>query len=251
MADTLTDYSEKYLAQYAACGFETVLVAVRRGVVLQFLATHHPRRILEVGCGLEPLFLHCSDFESMTVVEPSAEFVEEARKRAASDARVQVLKGYMEELTPELRSLQPDAIVVSSLLHEVPDPARLLETIHDVSTPQTLVHFNVPNVRSFHRLLALEMGVISDLFEPSETEKRFHRHSRFDRASFERALNEGGFEVLEFGTYFVKPFTHAQMEALLSSGSIDRKVIDGLAGMAKYMPDLGCEMFANVRAVKR
>jgi len=109
------------------------------------------------------------------------------------------------------------------------------------------VHFNVPNVRSFHRLLALESGLIGDLFEQSETERRFQRHTRFDRERLEALLRANGFEILDSATYFVKPFTHAQMDALVQSGTCGPEVIEGLDRMTKYMPDMGCEIYANVR----
>lgn len=247
MTDFRADYAAKYLEQYATGGFETILVGVRREQVLEFLRRHPGARVLEVGCGLEPLFLFWDDFEAMTIVEPSAEFVAAARERAAGDPRIDLKQAYLEDVADGIQASKPDVIVVSSLLHEVPDPERLLASLRAVCSPQTVVHINVPNVRSFHRLLAVEMGVINDVFEQSEIEKRFHRHTRFDREKFDAMLRGAGFDVLESGTYFVKPFTHAQMEALLSSGAIDMRVIEGLNRMTRHLPEMGCEMFANVR----
>ena len=247
MPDVRSDYSARYIAQYAAGGFETILVAVRREQVLRFLRRYAPRRVFEIGCGLEPLFLFWNDFDSLVVVEPSTEFVAAARERSAGEPRIEVVEAYLEDVAEDLAARRPHAIVVSSLLHEVPDPSRLLASIAAVCGPDTVVHFNVPNVRSFHRLLALEMGVISDLFEQSETEKRFHRHTRFDRTKLDGMLAESGFDVLESGTYFIKPFTHAQMEVLVGCGAIDNRVIEGLNRMTHHLPDMGCEMFANAR----
>lgn len=247
MNDFLADYSARYLEQYAAGGFETVIVAIRRDQVLSFLHATSPRRVIEMGCGLEPLFLFSNNFDQWTIVEPSPEFAAAARQRAAGDPRIDIRKGYGEDLALEPATVPPDAIIVSSLLHEVPEPERLLAAVRSLCGPHTFVHFNVPNVRSFHRLLALEMGLIADLFEESEMETRFHRHTRYDRETFEAALRGGGFIVVEFGTYFVKPFTHRQMDALLASKAFDRRIIEGLARMTKYLPEMGCEMFANVR----
>src|SRR4051812_11360306 len=221
MTDIRADYAAKYFEQYASGGFETILVRVRRGQVLDFLRRHPGARVLEVGCGLEPLFLFWNAFEAMTIVEPSAEFIAAARERAAGDPRIELRHAYLEDVAEDLGDAKPDVIIVSSLLHEVPDPERLLASLRAVCSPGTIVHINVPNVRSFHRLLALEMGLIDDLFEQSEIEKRFHRHTRFDREKLHALLRGAGFDVLESGTYFVKPFTHAQMEALLSSGAVD------------------------------
>ena len=137
---------------------------------------------------------------------------------------------------------------MSSLLHEVPDPSALLQAVRCLATPSTTVHINVPNVYSFHRLLALEMGLIRSLFEPSATELRFQRHTRFDRESLLKVVADNGFRVLHFETYLVKPFTHDQMDALLRHGIIDLKTLAALGAMTKYLPDMGCEMFVEVRA---
>lgn len=52
-----------------------------------------------------------------------------------------------------------------------------------------------------------------------------------------------GLRVLERGSYFVKPFTHAQMEACLENGILSEKLLDGLDRMTKYMPELGAEIY--------
>src|SRR5205814_3065939 len=106
--------------------------------------------------------------------------------------------------------------------HEVPVARVLLRAVHDVGDERTVVHVNVPNVRSFHRLLALEGGLIEDVFEPSEMERRFGRHDRFDAVSLQALLESEGFRPFAIGTYFVKPFTHAQMDAVLASPAFDR-----------------------------
>lgn len=249
----IVDYTRKYTDQYKREGagwFEPVLVGIRRGKVVESLERYPHGRVLEVGCGLEPIFEWWSGFERLTVVEPCPEFV--ARARAAADGReaVEVVEGFLEDVAGSLippRGDFFDFIVVSSLLHEVSDPERLLATLRELSGPDTVLHFNVPNVRSFHRLLALEMGLIGDLFEASETERHFRRHTRFDRARLEGMLSVAGFEVLRFGTYFVKPFTHGQMEKVIDAGILPHSVIYGLDQMICHIPEMGAEMFAEAR----
>ncbi len=245
----INDYTAKYAAQYQGQGqgwFERVLVAARRQQVFASLNAYPHRSLLEVGCGLEPLFTYWTEFDRCTIVEPSSEFV--AKARAAAPAGVEVFKGFLEDVVSEIERHAPfDFVVLSSLLHEVPDAPRLLATVRRLCSTATVVHVNVPNVYSFHRLLALEMGAIRDLFEQSETEKKFQRHTRFDRATLNSLLERCGFEVLRFGTYFVKPFTHAQMELLIDSGTLEHRALKGLERMTKYLPEMGCEMFAEVR----
>ena len=240
-------YARRYAAQYGERSFETLLVAVRRQHVLDWLARYGARRILEVGCGLEPLVSHYDDFDAWWIVEPIADFAERARQVGAGDHRIRVREGYVEEQAEALADEALDFVVVSALLHEVREPLRLLEAVRSLCAPTTVVHVNVPNMLSFHRLLALEMGLITDVFATSEMDRAFGHHGRFDHARLIELLAGAGFRVAESGTYFVKPFTHAQMDAILRTGAFPPSLIDGLDRMTKYMPDHGCELYANAR----
>lgn len=242
------DYSEKYLEQYQNQSFETVLVQVRRKQVLVSLQRHSHRHILEIGCGLEPLFPHCADFDRYTVVEPVAEFAQHARDLAAGRNGIRVFEGCFEDLYSQFAIEQGfDFIILSSLLHEVPDPGKLLQGLRSICSAATVVHINVPNIYSFHRLLAFEMGLIEQISDKSATEVRFHRHTRFEMSSLRKIVLEHGFEVLTAGTYFIKPFAHEQMQRILDQGIVDHSVITGLERMTKYLPDMGCEMFVDVK----
>ncbi len=243
----IEQYAKQYAAQYADDSFETRLVAVRRQHVLRWLELQNARRVLEVGCGLEPLFSHYRPFDAWRIVEPVPEFARHALDLAADDQRIHVSEGFLEDQSPTMAGEDFDFIVVSGVVHSVPDPGRLLNAVRLLCAERTIVHFNVPNMLSFHRLLALEMGLIEDVFEPSEMDRAYGHHRRFDRRRFVEMLESAGFRVVESGTYFVKPFTHDQMDAILRTGAFPPALIDGLARMIRYMPEHGCELYANVR----
>lgn len=240
-------YSAEYAAQYQSQSFETVLVGIRRARVLRSMFAYPHRRVLEVGCGLVPLFTDVTDADTFTIVEPSAEFADRATRLVAGRAGVHVVRGFLEAAAPALAGQTFDFIVVSSLLHEVPDPLALLGAVHALTTLDTVVHLNVPNMRSFHRLLALEMGLVPDVFEPSETERRFQRNTRFDEPALHQMVESAGFRVLESGSYFVKPFTHAQMDQLAEIGMLDQRMVRGLDAMTRYLPAHGAEIFVDMR----
>jgi 2-polyprenyl-3-methyl-5-hydroxy-6-metoxy-1,4-benzoquinol methylase len=238
-------YQEHYAVQHGGGPgwFENALIASRRNQVLSALERHPHEDVLEIGCGLDPLIAHMRNTRSFTTVEPCESFVECARAAGA-----EVVQGFLEDVLPELEIRRPfDFVVASSLLHEVPDPSRFLDSVRTLCDPGTIVHFDVPNMRSMHRLLAVEMGLIPDVFEESETERRFQRTTRFDATRFRAALVCAGFEIVQFGTYFIKPFSHSQMEALIDSNIVSHDVIRGLEKLAAHLPDFGAEMFADVR----
>jgi SAM-dependent methyltransferase len=245
-ATDMEDYSARYLHQYQERSFETTLVAIRRAQVIDAMRRYPHGHVLEIGCGLEPLFQHVDGWERFSIVEPSEMFVENARRIAGGREGIEVIQGLFGRSLSELAGLKPDFIAVSSLLHEVPDAQELLAAVRDVTTGDAVAHFNVPNMRSFHRLLAMEMGLIADVFEPSEMELRFQRRTRYDLSSLVAIVEAAGFRVLRSGTYFMKPFTHAQMQAAVEGGIIDQRVIDGLAAVSRHFPGMGAEAFVDV-----
>jgi SAM-dependent methyltransferase len=239
-------YAAKYTEQYQRKSFEKTLVAIRRKQVLEFLGKYPGRSLLEIGCGLEPLFLHYDHYERYTIVEPSQQFVKHAQELLQDNRRVRLVPGYLEDQRKELAGDNYDTIIASSVLHLVPDPDVFLATLRALCGKDTVVHVNVPNIFSFHRLLALEMGLIERVDDRSLAEVRFQRQTRYDKMRLCAALEAHGFRIREFGTYFIKPFTHEQMEQILAQGICDARLIKGLEGMTKYLPDLGCEMYIVV-----
>jgi len=236
-------YSDEYISQHEEKSFsmEAVLSGERRAIELACIDRLEPSTILEVGCGLDPLFEHTSGVHSHTVVEPVDEFVDRARSAATGDT-VTVVQGELQDVTDQLEK-GFGLIVLSSLLHEVPDPNELLTAVRDVAGSRTKIHLNVPNVRSFHRLLAYEMGIIDQIDKTSEIESRFQRHTHFDEEKLRSTLDDHGFDVMEFGTYFVKPFSNAQLEEILEREIADESLIRGLRSMSKHLPDMGSEMY--------
>ena len=239
--------ADAYAAAYTESeGFERELVRLRRAHVLASMRRHPHDHVLEVGCGLEPLFAHYEDRRSHTTVEPAATFHDIAARLAVDHPGVRVLRGTMEELAPSLNAEGFDFVVASGVLHEVDDAGALLASLHAVCGPATVAHVNVPNARSFHRLLGVEMGLVATPFERSALGARLHRKRELDEASLRALVDGAGFRVLRFETYALKPFTHAQMEKLLASGMFPEGLLDGLDRMVRHAPGLGSEMSVEI-----
>ncbi|MBM4076830.1 MAG: hypothetical protein FJ267_14470 [Planctomycetes bacterium] len=91
------------------------------------------------------------------------------------------------------------------------------------------------------------MGLIQSLFDPSERSSQLQQHQFFDRQLLTELSEKSGFQVVNFATYLIKPFTHSQMEEVMKSGHFPNALISGLEKMAKYLPDMGCEMSVELR----
>lgn len=236
---------EAYSCSYRELPFEAIQSRYRRRVVLQQVAEFRPASLLEVGCGLRPLFTDLDPAIRVALVEPSADFASNARELAAGREGLMVVEGFLEQAPAELHPRGFDFIALSSLLHEVEEPQQLLQAVRPHCHASSIVHVNVPNAYSLHRLLAVEMGLIEDPFKLSSTQKLMQQHSTFDLHSLAELLREEGFRVQSSGSYFIKPFTHAQMQDLYDRGFLTEAHLDGLFRLSRRLPDFGSEIYIN------
>lgn len=234
---------EEYTKEYNISGFENYQVMYRRKKILEVLDRYSPKRILEIGCGMEPLFqyLKCR-YELYCVVEPSKYFFENALK--LSKGKNVICYNDFFYPTKELINKQFDFIICSGLLHELEQPEKLLEGIVKISD-NAIVHINVPNAKSLHRLIAVEMGSISNEYEFSERNMLLQQHKVFDLNMLIESVTRVGLRVIESGSYFVKPFTHNQMYQLIKNNIISEETLEGFYNISKYIPDYGSEIFVN------
>jgi 2-polyprenyl-3-methyl-5-hydroxy-6-metoxy-1,4-benzoquinol methylase len=238
---------DAYQREYGNLPFEESQVRYRKRKIIESIAKYRPRSILEVGCGFDPLFNHYRDYERFTIVEPGEEFARNARECAQLLQGVTIVHGSLECNVTILAATPYDFVVLSSLLHEIPETKNLLDATARLCGPETIVHVNVPNARSIHRLLAVEMGLIQDVHEKSETQQRMQQSQTFDTDSLTELVIQRGFEIVEKGTFFIKPFTHAQMASLQSSGMVTESMLEGLYKLSKHLPDNGSEIFMDLK----
>ncbi|MCX2717886.1 methyltransferase domain-containing protein [Helicobacter sp. MIT 21-1697] len=247
MQRDIESYTQRYLAQDFS-DFESYMVAFRRNKVLEFLAKQKPQNILEIGCGMESIAKYYKDYQSFSIVEPSKVFAQKAQEDFAQDNRVTIINDFIQPQVAHLKSQRFDCILLSSLLHEVENPKQFLSAILPLCPPPpTILHINVPNAHSFHLLWAYESGLISQLGGLSPTAKSLQQHTAFTLQSLSALVEEVGLEIIESGSYFLKPLNHGKMSLALQSGILDENLLRGLEKMVQYTPNLGAEIFVNAQ----
>ncbi len=91
------------------------------------------------------------------------------------------------------------------------------------------------------------MNIISDKFEESDNNKIFQQNTNFDLIKLKDIVEIQGLKVIEDGSFFVKPFSHKQMNTMMQQHIIDEKVLDGLFNLTKYIPQFGSEIYVNCK----
>jgi len=232
----IKNYAENYIKD-AGESFEDIMVKYRRKKVLKLLDKYAHRKILEIGCGLEPLFkfLDSNFYDEYTVIEPSKDFYKNAVNLAKNNHKI-ICRNEFFSANNDLKNKEFDFIIISGLLHEVERPNEFLAEVKKICRQNTIVHINVPNANSFHRLLAKAMGLIKDTTDFSARNVIYQQHNVFDLNSLENLVKSSGFDVMEKGSYFIKPFTHKQMYAMIKENIIDESVLDGLYTLNDTLP---------------
>lgn len=238
---------EQYTQAYVQSDFETMMVCYRRKMMLESLAKYPHGAVLEIGCGMEPLFKYMDGVERWVIVEPSSLFCQQARACVPPEQNITIIEGHIEDAVTQLSAVYFDLIICSSLLHELEQPEIVLSAIHTLCGEDTVVHLNVPNALSLHRLLAVEMGLIDSPHQLSPTQQRLQQHQTYDMAQLCELAEGVGFNAIESGSYFPKLFTNEQLQKSLEHGVFNREVLDGMYRMIRYFPDYGAEIYLNLK----
>jgi hypothetical protein len=243
----LTKYAEDYRQQ----PFDQTHLGFRRYHLIEQIKEFQHSRILEISCGKRPFFQDFTDFEELIIVEPTNAFYEHATELLNNspelDLKVVIMNDYFENVIDKLNSYNFDFIILSNVLQEIEDILPFLKGLYKICQKDTIVHIVVPNAKSFHRLLAFEMGIIDSVYQLSDRNILLQQKTVFDLKSLSELLMENGFSIIGEGSFFIKPFTHQQMHDMLEHNIIDAKTLDGLYKMTQYMPELGSEIFVNCK----
>ena len=236
------NYNLEYKQQVENREFEIEYVKIRRKEVLKAISKFKPKSILEVGCGLDPLFTELQYFEEYFLVEPQSEFIKNAKLLIDGNEKFTFINDKIENVVSTFKNTKIDFISLSSLLHEVEEPDLILKSIYNISNSKTIVYIDVPNMYSFHRLLGVELGLIKKISSDTLMHKRFNRKNNFDKKKLERLVLKAGFKVINCFSFFIKPFSHSQMQLMLKNEIISDKTLEALGEIVKFFPDHGSSL---------
>ena len=118
-------YSQDYINNY---GFESILVKYRRNKVLETLNNYKSKRILEIGCGVDSISNYYVNFDKWVIVEPSKKFLKTAVKDK-HNSNIEIYSDFFENIIDVLSNKNFDFVILSALLHEVPNTTSFLQKI--------------------------------------------------------------------------------------------------------------------------
>ena len=223
---------QTYEEDYNDLPFEADQAYLRRLETLKLLDSYKPARMLEVGCGMKPIFTDFKGFSHMTVVEPAEGFASHARSLAEQHdlaGKVAVKQAFLEGAG--LEDGEFDTILLVSLLHEVADPESFLKKAVSLGQSGARYMLNVPNQMSFHRQLAVKLGLIKEESELSAQQVKLQQNRIFNRQNLTELSESVGLRVLDSYTSIFKPFTHGQMQKLMDREILTREQVHAFCSM--------------------
>lgn len=246
MKRDIEQYAKDFLQPDYA--FEHILKKYRYQNIVAFLEKYCPQHILEIGCATQSLFDYYHDFKTWVVVEPGEFFCNEVKKSEFfNPKKIQIVQGLVEEKIDILKKYSFDFIILCGVLHEIKNQNEVLKSIYKLCNEKTLIHVLTSNNESFHLLWAQKSGLIKSNVELTETGKRFQRFSTFNLKSLKEIVEKNGFEVLEKGSFFIKPFNHEKMQYLIQNDILNELLLNGLNNLTDYFPNNGAEIFCLCR----
>lgn len=186
-------------------------------------------RVLELGCATGLMTAELVEHgASVVAVDRSDVYLERLAERQLP--RVTPVHADLLEGWPEGSGF--DHVLATSLLHELPDPAAFLADARERLAPAGLLHVSVPNPRSLHRLIAVEMGWLDGLGELSDRLRQYSILRMLGPEELQTMAAEAGLRVVHEEGVMLKPLPNEQMAQLPA------EVLEGFTRVARHVPGL-------------
>lgn len=173
---------------------------VGRLQTLKVIELGRGKSILDIGCGIgmfTPMYLE--KFESVVGLDPSEEYLKEARKKS----RVEYIVGWGETFKLNEKF---DTITMNMLLEHVDDPIKLLKNCKRHLKRNGRIIAQVPNANSITRRLGVLMGVIDSINNITDKERNFYGHQRvYTLNTLRTDVKKAGLKIVKSGGILYKP----------------------------------------------
>ena len=234
-----------YFFHFNQLPFERTQEKFRKRKILDLLSHHKADggNLLEVGPGFNPLFPVLKTFKSSVVLEPIFEIYNQLTNSYKQNSKLKIVNSALEKYISENPNKKFDTVILSSVLHEIPNPDFILKLIHGILEVGGILFVVVPNNQSLHRLIGERMGIINSLTELTKTEKLMQQTSSFSPQRLTNQLESHGFKIKEVITSFIKPLPHAKMQKAMDDSLLSEEDLEFLYKISVFMPDFGSEIF--------
>lgn len=153
-------------------------------------------------------------FESVTAIEGSSSLL----AKIPEYKNVKKIHSLFEAYETDDRF---DTIVCNHVLEHIEHPVPLLKKMRSWLSLGGIIIIGVPNAKSFHRLAAVEMGLLKSEYELNDRDHALGHYRVYDQSTLKRDIAEAGLHIFAEGGIFMKFLSNKQTIELLSPEIIE------------------------------
>lgn len=189
---------------------------------------------LELGIG-DSLILPAlvAMFERVHVVEGSANLIAQHVNRFSQVAFVHSL---FEEYDPRT---QFSNVGMNFVLEHVTDPLMLLTRYAGFLAPKGKIFVSVPNAASLHRLVGHRAGILKDIGEMSDIDRRLGHKRFWSYGQWMELFAAAKLKVVSSAGLYLKPLTTQQLESL----QLPENIVHGFCKLGLEWPQISNSCF--------
>ena len=131
-----------------------------------------------------------------------------------------------------------DSIIMSHVLEHIESPVPVLKKICEWLRDTGVFLISVPNAKSIHRIVAVEMGLLKSVYELNSRDHELGHCRVYDMETLRSHVEEAGLKVKDSGGIFLKPVSNGQIDTNWTPD-----MIEGFYKAGKYFPDNCAEIF--------
>ena len=166
--------------------------------------------ILEMGFGEDAWTkMLIERFGHSNIVDASEKLLQQAQEIYQN--KITTYQSLFEEFQPEK---QYDTVLASFILEHVEDPVELLRKTSSWIKPDGQILVVVPNANSFHRQLAVKMGLQSSITDIGETDIKLGHRRVYTVDAMVKDIQAAGLNIIDQKGFFFKPLPQGQMTQL-------------------------------------
>ena len=190
----------------------------------------------KVGCELGPSTgymtkMLINDFKELDIIEGAADLLE----KIPEYPNLKKYHSLFEDFIPKRKY---DTIIMNHVLEHIAEPVELLKKLAALLSEKGVLLVGVPNAKSFHRLAAVKMGLLSSEFELNERDKQLGHYRVYDFALLIKHASEAGLKLIEKGGVSLKFLSNAQLEQLGND-----KILEAYYELGKEYPSNTAEIY--------
>jgi SAM-dependent methyltransferase len=170
---------------------------------------------LELGPATGYMTYHLREcFEKLTIVEGSKTLFDQI----PDYSNVIKVNSLFETFAPKEKF---DTVILNHVLEHIENPVILLKNVLDWMAEGAICIVGVPNAKSFHRLAAVHMGLLTSEYDLNERDLELGHYRVYDLCLLKSHVEQAGFVVKSEGGIFLKFLSNAQIETHLDENVID------------------------------